>query len=113
MVSVRRLLFFLHRYALGKEAAEALLVDAKGILALAGDATDCMRETAETVLAHLKVACLLQRLDLHTQVATCTVSNLTEIHEAGTLQAVERHHDLQAELVMEQGVDDRKPECAH
>ena len=77
-------------------------------MALARDMADGMGETAQTALAHFEVASLLQGLDLYAEVASRRVGNLTQIYEVGTLQTVERDHDLQSQLVMEQRVDNGK-----
>ena len=82
-------------------------------MALAGDATDGMGESAEAGLGDFEVTSLLQRGDLHTEIAARRVSYLAEIDEVGTLQRVERHHDLQPQFIMQQRVNDGKLKCTH
>lgn len=82
-------------------------------MAFAGDAADSMREPAETGLGDFKVACLLQRGDLYTEIATGRVGYLAEIDEVGTLQRIERHHDLQPQFIVQQWVNDGKLKCTH
>lgn len=82
-------------------------------MAFAGDAADGMREPAEAGLGDFKVASLLQRSDLHTEIAARRVSYLAEIDEVGTLQRIERHHDLQPQFIVQQWVNDGKLKCTH
>ena len=67
-----------------------------------------MGEAPQARLCDFKVAGLLEGGDLHAEVAPCRVGDLTEIHEVGTLEAVEGHHDLQPQFVVQQRVDNRK-----
>ena len=82
-------------------------------MAFAGDAADGMREPAEAGLGDFKVTCLLQRGDLHTEIATRRVSYLAEIDKVGTLQRIERHHDLQPQFIVQHCVNDMKLKCTH
>ena len=82
-------------------------------MAFAGDAADGMRESAEAGLGDFEVTSLLQRGDLHTEIAARRVGNLAEIDEVGTLQRVERHHDLQPQFIMQQWVNNGKLKCTH
>lgn len=97
----------------GEEGTEGGFVGFESFLASVGDAADGVGEAAESRLGHFQIACLLEGLDLDAEVASGGFRNLTEIHEVGTLEAVEGHHDLQAQLVVEQGIDDGKLKCTH
>ena len=85
-----------------------MLVGTKGVNALVGDAADGTGGGTAATLVYLQIACLLQRFDLYAEISSCGAGDLTQIHEIGTLQAIEGHHDFQSQLVVQQGVDDRK-----
>ena len=77
-------------------------------MAFVGDAADGMRQAAQSRLRYRQIAGLLKGLDLGTKVTTRGFGNRAQIDEISTLEPVERHHDLQSELVVEQGIDNRK-----
>ena len=82
-------------------------------MALASDAADGMRESAETGLGNFEVTSLFQSGDLHAEIASRGISNLAEIDEVSTLQRVERYHDLQPQFVVQQRVDNGKFKGTH
>ena len=80
----------------------------EGFAAFTGDAADGVGEASQACLRDFKVAGLLEGGDLHAEVTTGGVGNLTEIHEIGTLEAIEGHHDFQPQFVVQQRVDNGK-----
>ena len=85
-----------------------MLIGTKGVNALVSDAADGTGGGTAATLVYMQVASLQQRFDLYAEISSRGASNLTQIHEIGTLQAIEGHHDFQSQLVVQQGVDDRK-----
>lgn len=77
-------------------------------MASLGDTTDGMRKGANPTLTHLQISGFTQRLDLYAQITTRGLCDLTEIHEVGILQTIKSHHDLQAQFVVEQRIDNGK-----
>ena len=85
----------------------------EGIVTLTGDTADGTGETTETALIHLQITRILEDGHLCAEVTTCAVGNLAQIHEIGTLETVERHHNFQPQFTMQQRIDNGKLKCTH
>lgn len=107
------LLLVAGRNGLFEHLVETVFVGMEGLAALVGNAADGTGQTAYTALAHLQIARLFENGDLDTEVTTCAVGDLTQIHEVGTLETVEGYHDLQSQIAVQQRIDDWEFETTH